>query len=115
MGVDPDTLADSLPGRPLSPETVEDIFAELDWSVAPVVEETDDGTAFVRSVYAYDDETRRAMSLRFVGGEWIGDVEAEDVSHSEWLNVTQQAADAAGLEGGVDAVGFDDGSVREFE
>jgi len=114
--IDPETLADQLPDRPLRPEEVSSIFDRVGWSTMPVISETDSGTEYIAIIYCHDDKTKRAMALRMDDemDTWIGEVMREGVNQSKWLEVNQQYSDM--VEGEIEPVRmeFEDGKIRDF-
>ena len=98
--VDVEDLADRLPSRPLTHSETRDLADRLAWSFSTVTHETESGTEYVPEALMFrptqrtdDGEGWRgdALGLRMDDSmtEWIGEVEREDVTHSQWIQVVQ--------------------------
>jgi hypothetical protein len=102
--IDPSELADRLPARPLTPDEVDELTDEFDWSVQRIIYTTDSGTEYVPEWYAFratedrdtpqDDVRGDALCFRMDDSmsEWHGEVLREDVSESTWMQVGERYA-----------------------
>jgi len=93
-------LADRLPSRPLTHSEVRDLADRLAWSFSTVTHETESGTEYVPEAMMFrpaqgtdDGESWRgdALGLHMDDSmtEWVGQVEREDVTHSQWIQVIE--------------------------
>jgi len=98
--VDVEDLADQLPSRPLTHEETQDLADRLAWSFSTVTHETESGREYVPEMLLFrptertdDGEDWRgdALGLHMDDRmtEWIGEVEREDVTHSQWIQVIE--------------------------
>lgn len=113
-------LADRLPGRPLTHSEASDLADALAWSVSTVTYSTESGRDFVPEAYLFrpserteDGEDWRgdALDLRMDDRmtEWVGSVEREDVTHSDWVAVIEATGRWSGGDLSVESI------VRERE
>lgn len=123
--VDAAALADRLPDRPLKPEEAQDIADGLDASLQTLSYETENGTAYVPTMFLFvptgdsnehDDDLGDAVGLHMDDDmtEWFGEVQAESVTMDKWLKVNEMWAAEMGLKMGDITMFGDDGTEREL-